>query len=290
MKRLRLAFTVAAFTFAVAVSADEVKLSNVHLCCNACVKGAEKAAAKAAEAAAQVPAKPAKPVAPVFVAPIPPLDAVWHTWRDNQGHTVEAMFCGLSGAFITLQSREGKVYHFNGNILCQEDIDFARQCAAKAKAGTFGQNTVTVAAAEIDRVVAAVLEKNGLKPNPPASDEQFLRRVGRKQTTGAELIEDFRSGADIGRQDGHAVAERVERREALREHKRRAVGEHEDVRQEFHPLGAPPDVGERRDRVDHPHRLPPSSRAVWRVLDDAGPGGRIGRSGEPVKAPGREGP
>jgi copper chaperone CopZ len=54
MKRLRLAFTVAAFTFAVAVSADEVKLSNVHLCCNACVKGAEKAAAKAAGATVTV--------------------------------------------------------------------------------------------------------------------------------------------------------------------------------------------------------------------------------------------
>ena len=141
----------------------------------------EKKAAKALEAVAKPAAgtatAPAKPAVPVTVAPIPPLDAVWHTWRDNQGHAVEAMFCGLSGAFITLQTREGKVYHFNGNILCQEDIDFARQCAAKAKAGTFGQNTVTVAAAEIDRVVAAVLEKNGLKPNPPASDEQFLRRI-----------------------------------------------------------------------------------------------------------------
>ena len=143
----------------------------------------EKKAAKAAEAAAEAKAAAdskapvVKPLDPVVVAPIPPLDAVWHTWKDNQGHSIEAMFCGLSGEFLTIQSREGKVYHFNGNVLCQEDIDFARQCAAKAKSGTFGQNTVAVAAAEIDRVVGAVLAKAGQKPNAPATDEQFLKRI-----------------------------------------------------------------------------------------------------------------
>ncbi len=40
----------------------------------------DKKAAKANEAA---PAVAAPKVAPVVVAPIPPLDAVWHTWRDN---------------------------------------------------------------------------------------------------------------------------------------------------------------------------------------------------------------
>jgi len=142
----------------------------------------EKKAAKAAEAAAEAKAAESKaavgkPLTPVAVAPIPPLDAVWHTWKDNQGHSIEAMFCGLSGEFLTLQSREGKVYHFNGNVLCPEDIDFARQCAAKAKSGTFGQNTVAIAAAEIDRVVGAVLAKAGQKPNAPATDEQFLKRI-----------------------------------------------------------------------------------------------------------------
>lgn len=46
MKRLRIAFTIATFTAAIVAQADEVKLSNVHLCCGACVKGVEKVAAK----------------------------------------------------------------------------------------------------------------------------------------------------------------------------------------------------------------------------------------------------
>lgn len=46
MKRLRIAFTIATFTAAIAAQADEVKLSNVHLCCGSCVKGVEKVAAK----------------------------------------------------------------------------------------------------------------------------------------------------------------------------------------------------------------------------------------------------
>ncbi|MFM8471339.1 MAG: hypothetical protein ACKODH_15490 [Limisphaerales bacterium] len=54
MKRLRQFATLAFLTSALAVQADEVKLSNVHLCCNACVKGAEKAAAKAAGATVTV--------------------------------------------------------------------------------------------------------------------------------------------------------------------------------------------------------------------------------------------
>jgi copper chaperone CopZ len=54
MKHLRIAFAMAAFTAAIAVRADEIKLSNVHLCCTACVKGAEKAAAKAAGATVTV--------------------------------------------------------------------------------------------------------------------------------------------------------------------------------------------------------------------------------------------
>ena len=135
----------------------------------------DKKPAKANEAAA--PAVAAPKVAPTAVAPIPPLDAIWHTWRDNQGRSVDAMFCALTGPFLTLQGRDGKVYHFNGNVLCAEDIEFARQCAAKAKSGTFGQNTVAVAAAEIDRVVTAVLAKHGQQPNPLTSDEQFLKRL-----------------------------------------------------------------------------------------------------------------
>lgn len=54
MKRLRIAFTIATFTAAIVAQADEVKLSNVHLCCGACVKGVEKVAAKVSGASVTV--------------------------------------------------------------------------------------------------------------------------------------------------------------------------------------------------------------------------------------------
>lgn len=52
MKRLLL--TVAVLTAAIAAQADEVKLSNVHLCCGACVKGVEKVAAKVSGASVTI--------------------------------------------------------------------------------------------------------------------------------------------------------------------------------------------------------------------------------------------
>ncbi len=54
MKRLRIAFTIATFTAAIVAHADEVKLSNVHLCCGACVKGVEKVAAKVSGASVAI--------------------------------------------------------------------------------------------------------------------------------------------------------------------------------------------------------------------------------------------
>lgn len=54
MKRLLIAFTIASLTATIAVHADEVKLSNVHLCCGACVKGVEKVAAKVSGASVTI--------------------------------------------------------------------------------------------------------------------------------------------------------------------------------------------------------------------------------------------
>lgn len=54
MKRLRLVLAIATSTVALALHADEVKLSNVHLCCGACVKGVEKVAAKVSGASVAI--------------------------------------------------------------------------------------------------------------------------------------------------------------------------------------------------------------------------------------------
>ena len=127
---------------------------------------------RAERRAAQATAAPAKPVASVGQR-----NQVWHTWTDVSGRTVEAIFCGLSGEFITLQTRDGKTYHFNGNILCAADQEFARQCVTAGRAAAFTPAVIASAAADVDRLVLAVLEANGKQPNGPASDEQFLRRL-----------------------------------------------------------------------------------------------------------------
>ena len=136
-------------------------------------KEAKEAAAEAAKP--KVAASPSEPAA--ILPPVSPIDAIWHVWRDNQGRTVEAMFCGLSGQFLTLQTRDGKTFHFNGNILCPEDIAFAKACAAKMRESGFSGSNVAKAAADIDRLVEAALLAKGQKPNAPSTDEQFLRRL-----------------------------------------------------------------------------------------------------------------
>ncbi|NBV21060.1 MAG: hypothetical protein EBS05_03945 [Proteobacteria bacterium] len=52
--KLRLALSLFTLTAALAVQADEIKLSGVHLCCGSCVKGVEKAAAKVGGASVTV--------------------------------------------------------------------------------------------------------------------------------------------------------------------------------------------------------------------------------------------
>lgn len=136
-----------------------------------------KAARKDAKEAAAEAAKPKTPAKPIEPAAVPPANAVWRVWKDNQGRTVEAMFCGLSGEFITLQTKDGKTYHFNGNVLCPEDIAFAKDCAAKSREAGFSGGNVVKAAADIDRLVGAALAAKGQQFNAPSSDEQFLRRI-----------------------------------------------------------------------------------------------------------------
>ncbi len=140
-------------------------------------KAAKKEAKEAATEAAK-PKAPAKPIEPAAAVPmVSPLNAIWHVWKDNQGRTVEAMFCGLSGEFITLQTKDGKTFHFNGNVLCAEDIAFAKSCVTKMRESAFSGGSVAKAAADIDRIVESVLAEKDQKPNAPASDEQFLRRI-----------------------------------------------------------------------------------------------------------------
>ena len=132
----------------------------------------KKSAKKNAE-----PVIKAAPVATRPVAAIAERAAIWHTWTDKDGRKVDAQFCGLSGEFITIQTRDGRTYHFKTDILVPEDVVFAKQCLDRSRTNSFSREIIASAAADVDRLVAAVLTANQQTLNAPASDEEFLRRI-----------------------------------------------------------------------------------------------------------------
>lgn len=135
------------------------------------------------EAAPKKAAKKAEPVikaAPVETRPVAALAdraAIWHTWTDKEGRKVAAQFCGLSGDFITIQTRDGRTYHFKTDILIPEDVAFARQCLDRSRSHRFSREIIASAAADVDKLVAATLAANQQAHNAPATDEEFLRRI-----------------------------------------------------------------------------------------------------------------
>ena len=138
-----------------------------------CVAGAaEKKAAKKTS-----PVIKAAPVSVRPVAAVTDRAPVWHVWTDKEGRKVDAQFCGLSGDFITIQTRDGRTYHFRTDLLIPADVEFARACLDRGRANSFSREIIASAAADIDRLVGAVLAANRQQANAPATDEQFLRRV-----------------------------------------------------------------------------------------------------------------
>lgn len=127
---------------------------------------------KKAEPVIKVVAPPAAPVAALGERP-----AIWHAWTDKEGQKLEARFCGLAGEYITLQSRDGRTFHFKTELLSAEDIAFAKTCVDRNRTSTFSPAVIASAAADIDRLVSAVLVANKQTLNAPATDEQFLRRI-----------------------------------------------------------------------------------------------------------------
>ena len=128
-------------------------------------------------------AKKVEPVIKAVVAPAAPVAAlgeraaIWHVWTDKEGQKLDARFCGLAGEFITLQSRDGRTFHFKTELLSVEDVAFAKSCVDLARRNSFSPAVIASAAADIDRLVASVLTANKQTLNAPATDEQFLRRI-----------------------------------------------------------------------------------------------------------------
>ena len=142
------------------------------LSAQAAVKKEAKKDTKKAEPVIKVVAPPAAPVAALGERP-----AIWHAWTDKEGQKLEARFCGLAGEYITLQSRDGRTFHFKTDLLSIEDIAFAKTCVDRNRTNSFSPAVIASAAADIDRLVVAVLTANKQTLNAPATDEQFLRRI-----------------------------------------------------------------------------------------------------------------
>ena len=134
-------------------------------------KKVDKKAAKA------TPVIKAAPVATRPVNAIHERAPIWYVWTDKEGRKVDAQFCGLSGDFITLQTRDGRTYHFRTDLLIPADVEFARSCLDRTRLNSFSREIIASAAADVDRLVGAVLSANGQQPNAPTTDAQFLRRI-----------------------------------------------------------------------------------------------------------------
>ncbi|MBB5030800.1 DUF1549 domain-containing protein [Prosthecobacter vanneervenii] len=101
---------------------------------------------------------------------------VYRTWTDSQGRKLDATFRGIENGNVFLQVRNGYVYR-----LPLDKLSAADQAAAKTLKpeglGIPSDPNLAQAAAQIDMLVEAGLKKAEQKPNPLASDEQFVRRV-----------------------------------------------------------------------------------------------------------------
>ena len=103
-------------------------------------------------------------------------NAVYRTWVDAQGRKLEATFRGIENGQVFLQIRNGYVYRLPLDKLSAADQEVAKTLKPEGL-GIPADPNLAQAAARIDMLVDGGLQKAGQKPNPLASDEQFVRRV-----------------------------------------------------------------------------------------------------------------
>ncbi len=101
---------------------------------------------------------------------------VYRTWTDAQGRKLEATFRGIENGNVFLQVRNGYVYRLPLDKLSAADQQAAKTLKPEGL-GIPADPNLAQAAARIDLLVEAGLKKAEQKPNPLASDEQFVRRA-----------------------------------------------------------------------------------------------------------------
>ena len=121
-----------------------------------------------------LPSKPAPPESKPMSEELP---SPWRTWSDPAGKTIEAAFASLYGNIVTIQTHEGQTHQINLLNLVPADRVFANDYAQKLRKRSFANDYVKKAAYQIDYLIGSTLVAKGLKFNPDATDEQFLRRI-----------------------------------------------------------------------------------------------------------------
>jgi hypothetical protein len=98
----------------------------------------------------------------------------WHVWSDSEGRSVKGELLYLDGNHVGIKTETGQFYRLNLTKLVDADREFAQKAARLLPGPSVPAAT---AAAQIDALVEAGLEKNGQKRNPALAEDQFVRRL-----------------------------------------------------------------------------------------------------------------
>jgi hypothetical protein len=104
------------------------------------------------------------------------VDLTTRIWTDQKGRKVEATFYGIDGEFVTLQTADGRMFKVPFQNLIEADQKVALSLP-KIPVSVPTSASVAQAAGKMDAIINKMLLKKSLKPNPPSSDEQFVRRA-----------------------------------------------------------------------------------------------------------------
>jgi Protein of unknown function (DUF1549)/Protein of unknown function (DUF1553) len=112
----------------------------------------------------------------IDVSAAPADSAVYRSWTDVQGRKLEATFRGIEDGQVYLQIKSGFVHRLPMDRLSAEDQKIAQTLKPEGL-GIPVDPALAQAATKIDFLVEAGLKHRDQKPNPLASDEQFVRRI-----------------------------------------------------------------------------------------------------------------
>lgn len=100
-----------------------------------------------------------------------------HFWTSSNGEKLEGTFKAFENGIVTVERNGGPKLRFPLARLSAEDQRFALACKRVLPRQPMAQDVITRAAAKLDESINASLKQNGVDPDPPTDDSQFLRRI-----------------------------------------------------------------------------------------------------------------